>query len=110
MCKAIEVSRSGYYGCVSMNMSKRKEKDLKILDSILNIHKKHPNFAVMPMHSRVIQEVKCSHETDMRIMEANNIRSKRKEKWISAINPIHKLPIAQNLLNQNFNVDTPNQV
>lgn len=110
MCKALKVSRSGYYGSSSRTMSKRKEKDLKILDSITSIHKKHPSFGVKPMHSRVKKEVQCSHETVRRIMKANDIRSKRKDKWIATTNSSHKLPVAQNLLNRNFNVDTPNKI
>ena len=99
VCKALKISRSGYYVCLSRTMSKRKEKDLKILDKITIIHKKHPSLGVKPMHSRVKKEVECSHETVRHIMKANNIKSKPKDKWIATTNSTHKLPVAQKLLN-----------
>jgi len=43
-------------------------------------------------------------------MRKHGIRSKRKSKWKATTNSKHKLPVAPNLLNQNFNIKEPNSV
>ena len=43
-------------------------------------------------------------------MKENGIKSKRKTKWKQTTNSKHDLPIAPNLLNQDFNIYTPNSV
>lgn len=43
-------------------------------------------------------------------MKENGIKLKRKPKWKQTTNSKHNLPVAPNLLNQNFNVDLPNTV
>ena len=40
----------------------------------------------------------------------NGIKSKRKTKWKATTNSNHNLPVAPNLLGQNFNVKEPNTV
>lgn len=110
MCVALKVSRSGYYSFLIRPLSKRKSKDLEILDKIKEIHEKHPTFGVKPMHSRVKKKITCSHETVRRVMKQNNIKSKRKPKWKATTNSSHSLPIAPNLLAQNFKAETPNTV
>lgn len=43
-------------------------------------------------------------------MKKNGVKSKRKAKWKATTNSNHKLPVAPNLLEQNFNVKNPNTV
>jgi putative transposase len=40
--------------------------------------------------------------------ERNGIKSKRRPKWKQTTNSKHDLPIAPNLLNQNFDIKIPN--
>lgn len=58
----------------------------------------------------VLDKISCSRGTVYRIMKENGIKSKRKPKWKQTTNSKHNLPVAPNLLNQNFDVKTPNTV
>ena len=58
----------------------------------------------------VLEQIQCCRGTVYRIMKENGIKSKRKPKWKQTTNSKHDLPIAPNLLNQNFDVKTPNTV
>lgn len=56
------------------------------------------------------QGVKVSQKTVARIMKDGDIRSKTKKKYKVTTNSKHHLPVYPNLLNQQFEVNEPNQV
>jgi putative transposase len=112
MCQVLEISRSSYYGWKDRSPSKRELENkaiLKIarksyeasrgmygLDKILvDVREKHP---------------KCSRKRLYRILKGNQIYSKRKRKFKVTTNSKHQLPVAENLLNQNFKTDSPETV
>lgn len=53
--------------------------------------------------------VPASKDRVRRLMKANGIRSKRKGKFKATTNSNHKLPVAPNLLDQNFTTQAPDQ-
>jgi len=108
MCKLLKVSRSGYYDWINRPSSKRKAKHKKILKVIKKIHKKYPVWGVDPIWAEVKETIPCSRGTVYRLMKKNGIQSKRKVKWKATTNSKHNLPVAPNLLNQNFDVKKPN--
>lgn len=110
MCDLLEVSRSGYYDWTRRPTSTREKKNKKILEIIKKIHKKHPVWGVDPIWAEVKETVSCSRNTVYRIMKANGIKSKRRAKWKATTDSKHSLPIAPNLLEQDFDVKTPNTV
>jgi putative transposase len=110
MCKILEVSRSGYYDWLDRPPSKRDKKHEEILTKIKAIHKKHPTYGVDPIWAEVKETIPCSRGTVYRLMKQAGIQSKRKKKWKATTNSKHSLPIAPNLLNQAFDITTPNTV
>lgn len=110
MCRKLEVSRSGYYYWKHHPLSKRAEKHAKILEEIKTIHEKHEVWGVDPIHAEVNEKISCGRGTVYRIMKTNGIKSKRKRKWKATTNSKHDLPIAPNLLNQDFDIQEPNKV
>lgn len=50
-----------------------------------------------------------NHKRIERIMRENRIRSKVSKKFKATTNSSHKLPVAENILNREFNVDKPKQ-
>ena len=110
MCELLEVSRSGFYDWVDRPPSKREKKHKKILKEIQKTHKKHPVWGVDPIHAEVKETIPCSRGTVYRLMKKNGIKSKRKAKWKATTNSNHSLPVAPNLLEQNFNVEELNTV
>ncbi|MTI61356.1 MAG: IS3 family transposase [Firmicutes bacterium] len=108
MCKLLKVSRSGYYDWVNMPLSKRKKKHKQILEVIKNTHKKRPVWGVDPIWAEVKETIPCSRGTVYRLMKKNGIKSKRKAKWKATTNSKYNMPVAPNLLNQNFYAEAPN--
>jgi len=48
---------------------------------------------------------KCSRKRLYRIQKENKLYSIRKKKFKATTNSNHRLPVAENILNQQFNVD-----
>jgi putative transposase len=104
MCKLLKVSRSVYYDWINRPSSKREIKHKKILELIKKIHKKYPVWGVDPIWAEVRETIPYSRGTVYRLMKRHGIQSKRKAKWKATTNSKHNLPVAPNLLNQNFDV------
>lgn len=110
MCKLLDVSRSGCYDWLDRPPSERAKKQKKIKEIIEKTHKKYPVWGVDPIWAEVKGTIPCSRNTVYRIMKENSIKSKRKTKWKATTNSNHSLPVAPNLLEQNFNVKESNTV
>ena len=106
----MKVSRSGYYDWLDRPLSTRAIKHKKILALIRETHRKHPMWGVDPIWAEVKESIPCSRGTVHKLMKEHGIKSKRKGKWKATTNSNHNLPVAPNLLNQEFDVSTPNAV
>lgn len=96
MCKLLKISRSGYYDWLNRSLSKREIKRKQILKIIKKTHKKYPIWA------EVKETIPCSRGTVYRLMKKHGIKSKRKTKWKATTNNKHNMPVAPNLLKQDF--------
>jgi len=67
-------------------------------------------WGVDPIWAEVKENIPCSRGTVYRLMKKHGIKSKRKAKWKATTNSKHNLPVAPNLLEQDFNSDQPNTV
>lgn len=110
MCEILKVSRSGYYSYLNRPESNRAKKNKNILDILKQVHNEDPMAGLDSLWHAVKEKISCCRSTIYRIMKENGINSKRKPKWKQTTNSKHDLPIAPNLLNQNFNIDSPNTV
>lgn len=52
----------------------------------------------------------CGKNRVARLMRDNGITGKTKRKYKATTNSKHNYPVAENLINQNFNIDRPNQI
>lgn len=110
MCEILKVSRSGYYSYLDRPESNRAKKNKSILGMLIEAHNKAPMTGLDSLWHDVKERISCCRSTVYRIMKENGIKSKRKPKWKQTTNSKHDLPIAPNLINQDFNVDLPNTV
>lgn len=111
MCQSLNVSRSSYYAWLNRLPSKREQEDAKLLELIKKSHQESGGIYGLDKVHRDVKEVRpCSRKRVYRLMKANNIHSKRPRKFKATTNSKHNLPVAENLLNQNFKVDKPNAV
>lgn len=56
------------------------------------------------------QGVKCGKNRVARLMRDNGIFSKTKRKYKATTNSKHNYPVAENIINQEFNAEHPNQI
>lgn len=110
MCEALNVSRSGYYAYINRPESKRSQENKKLLCAIIKIHEDTRKVYGAPRITKDLpEEQKASVGRVARLMRKNGIRSKTVRKYKVTTNSKHNLPVAENLLNQNFVADRPNE-
>jgi len=110
MCEALNVSRSGYYAYINRPESKRSQENRKLLSAIIKIHEGTRRVYGAPRITRNLPEdQRASVGRVARLMRENGIRSKTVRKYKATTNSKHNLPVAENLLNQDFTADRPNE-
>ena len=112
MCRVIGASRSGYYGWKRQPQSKRHKDNEKILMEIRESHKNSQRVYGSPRITEDLQAkgTKCSENRVARLMKIHGIAGKAAKKFKATTNSKHDLPVAENLLKQNFVAQKPNTV
>lgn len=113
MCRYLGASKSGYYDWLDRPESMRAQENRYILDEITMIHKtKYKDTYGSPrVHRELrVKGFNCSKNRVARIMSKNDIQAKTRRKWKATTNSKHNLPIADNLIKQNFIVDKPDKI
>ena len=113
MCEALSVSPSGYYAWRSRLTSPRKIANRALLVDIQRVHAQHQERYGAP---RIHAELRAAGQTVSRkrverIMRQHGIRARAPRRYrVCTTDSKHGLPVAANLLEQNFVADQPNQV
>ena len=112
MCRVIGASRSGYYKWNRQPQSKRQKDNEKILMEIRESHQNSNGVYGSPRIAEDLQAngTKCSENRVARLMRIHRIVGKAKKKFKATTNSKHNLPVAENLLKQNFAAQKPNTV
>ncbi|HEY9059523.1 MAG TPA: IS3 family transposase [Pseudobacteroides sp.] len=112
MCELNKISRSGYYDWLKRPVSKRKIETQGIIDVALKSYNETKGMCGLDKMLMDVRESfpKCSRKRLHSIQREYMLYSKRKRKYKATTNSNHKLPVAENILNQNFNVDKPGAV
>lgn len=112
MCLVIGASRSGYYRWKKQPQSKRQKDNEKILMEIRESHKNSRRAYGSPRITEDLQAkgTKCSENRVARLMKIHGIVGKATKKYKVTTNSKHTLPVAENLLKQNFEAEKPNTV
>ena len=105
------VSRSGFYDWQDRPESQRCREDKRQGKMIRSIHTLNREIygARRVMHAMRQQGEQISRERAARLMKQNGLKSEVKKKFKATTNSKHNHPIAENLLNREFSVDTPNR-
>ena len=111
MCTLLKVSRSGYYAWLKRPESRRSLENRALEDKIRVIHSaSHGIYGSPKIYKDLIDDgVRCGKNRVARIMREAGIRSRTKKKFKATTNSRHNLPVAPNLLNQDFTVDVPDR-
>jgi len=112
MCRAFQISKSGYYAWRDRPKSKRDLENEQLDNLIKTIYRKNRGNYGSPRITEALnnQNIACSENRVARRMHSNGIKAKTKKRFKVTTNSKHNHPIAENLLNQNFKAQRPNQV
>jgi len=111
MCQTLEVGRSGFYAWLNRLESPRSLENWRLLMAIKVAHKKSRNIYGSP---RIHAELNasghaCGRHRVARLMRQHGIVSKHKRKFRVTTNSVHSYPVAENLLQRQFNASEPGQ-
>jgi len=112
MCNILDVSRSGYYIWLRRPESLRKKENRKLAARIKVIHgQKHKLYGSPRIHKELNEDgVVCSRNRVARIMKQEGVRAVVPRKYKATTDSKHNLPVAPNLLKQDFDIKEPNKV
>jgi putative transposase len=113
MCGALSVSPSGFYAWRSRPESLRKIANRELLADIRRVHVQHrERYGAPRIHAELRAEGHTvSRKRVARVMRQHGIRARAPRRFrVCTTNSKHSLPVAENLLDQNFVADRPDQV
>ncbi len=112
LCRVLKVATSGYYAWRSRGRSARDYENERLLVEIKAIHKASEGDYGSPRIYHALREkgILCSENRVARIMRKHGIRAKTKKKFKATTDSNHKEPVAENLLDRQFDVKRPNTV
>jgi len=110
--RMMSVSASGYYGWLERPLSVRAREEMRLEVEIKAAHRR----TRQTYGAERMQHELAEHGVEVGICRLKRIRRKlglhckQKRKFKATTNSRHKLPVAENLLNQKFQVVEPNKV
>ncbi len=113
MCRAIEISRSGYYAFKKRSKSQSRINNDNLLVKIRQIFwENNRNYGSPRVWAQLRnkENIKCSQNRVALLMRRNNIVAIHKRKFRVTTNSKHNYPVWSNVLNRNFTVEKPNAV
>jgi transposase InsO family protein len=111
MCRTLEVGSSGFYAWLKRPESPRNQENQRLLMEIKVLHQKSRKTYGSP---RIHAELNgngnaCGKHRVARLMRQHGIVSKHKRKFRVTTNSAHSYPVAENLLQRQFDVPRPGQ-
>lgn len=112
MCRVLGVSRSGYYGWRTRPEGRRKKENEKLLMLIRESYRKSKGNYGSPRITEDLRGngVRCGENRIAGLMRTNGIMAETKRKYKATTDSKHNLPVAENLLKQDFTASRPNKV
>ena len=112
MCRVFRVSRSGYYTWLKRKPSRRTQEDERLKVAIKAAHKKtRESYSARRLQPELAADgFIAGRDRIARLRRELNIRCRQKRKFKATTNSNHKLPVAENLLEQTFTPSAPNEV
>ena len=113
MCRALEVSRSGYYAYKKRPKSQQRVDNEKLLIEIRRVFWDNDrNYGSPRIWNELnnVENIRCSLNRVAMVMRVNGVIAVQKRKFRATTNSKHNHPVWPNVLNRNFVVDRPNVV
>ena len=112
MCRVLGVSKSGYYAWRTRKPSVRKLEDELLKIAIKAAHERgRGTYGPEKIQDELaeVEQIKVGLNRIKRLRRELNIRCKQTKKYKATTDSKHNLPVAPNLLEQDFTVSGPNQ-
>ena len=111
LCRALEVSRSGFYSSLGRPPSERTVEDQRLAVLIREAHERSRRTYGSPrVHAELAaREVFVSRKRVIRIMQQEGLRARVRRRYRCSTMSEHDQPVAANLLEQAFEAQRPNQ-
>lgn len=112
MCQALGVSESGYHAWHKRPPSERSRENARLEAEIVAAHRRtRESYGVERLHDDLADHGVATTRYRVRMLRKKlGIVCKQKRKFKATTDSAHSLPVAPNLLNQDFAVSRPNQV
>ena len=112
MCSLLGVSRSGFYAWQVRPRSRRKLEDEELLERIRDVFiRSRGTYGSPRVHAELRAEgLKVGHNRVARLMRENGLQARRRKRFRRTTDSTHDLPVAENILDRNFDVDRPDTV
>jgi putative transposase len=111
LCQVLAVSRSGYYAWCERPIRAREMANQALLVKIKRLFDQHQGrYGSIRIHRALRREgERCSHKRVARLMRQHGLRARRKRSYKRTTESNHTLPVAANILDQDFSTTAPNQ-
>ena len=111
MCRILHIGRSSYYAWKRRRTSVRDKQNESLVFQINLIHGKSRKTYGSPRITAQLRAsgIRCGKNRIARLMRENGIMAKTKRRFKITTDSKHNLPIAENLLGQDFTADAPNK-
>lgn len=108
----MKVSRSGYYSWLNRGKSKSQKERETLLPIVIDASEKSKGTFGTRRIASVIRAhgINCGREKARTLMKSAKVVAKQKKKFKVTTDSNHKLPTSPNLLNRNFNAESPDTV
>jgi transposase InsO family protein len=109
MCRVL-TSRSGYYGWRGRPPSEREQANVRLAADVQRIYTEHKGRTGAPRITKHLREEgqAVGKNRVASVMQAERLRAKAARKYKATTNSNHNLPVAPNLLEQDFTAARPN--
>ncbi|MFP6583916.1 MAG: IS3 family transposase [Candidatus Hydrogenedentota bacterium] len=112
MSRVLNVSSGGYYAWKTRKPSRQQQRREELTDAVLTFHADTKGaYGYRKVHEDIVQtfEEPCCLETVRRIMKDKGLRSTRGRKFVVTTDSNHTMPVAENILDRNFESYAPNE-
>jgi putative transposase len=111
MCETLEVSTAGYYAWRQRPVSPNQQRRDSLLVEIRAVHVEFKRRYGSPrIHAELVARGRsCCVNTVAKLMHDNDIRAKTARKFRHTTDSNHDLPVADNLLDRQFDPASPNE-
>jgi putative transposase len=111
MCEALEVSVSGYYAWAGRTESPAEQRRQELLGVIEEVHVEVKQRYGSPRMTPELNDrgYTCSENMVAKLMKAHGIQAKAPKRFIRTTDSNHQLPVAENLLDRDFDPSGPNE-